>query len=258
MRDEPETQHLFGPDWVRFNRFISDFQKRLPQIFTAVQAFAENFERTVGPLVRYHAKIQRIEKAGWLPHYTLPMDLISDDEGNVSAVIEHHYRTNWTDIQQQFLKSIDTLNLDNEAKAAFSEALCAHEHGLYRATCRVLFPEIERLARIELLGGSAENIASLKELQDAAGELGLSEMVVPGLAGFALYRRLAEHMYLPVRTAEEIEKFDRDSVPNRHASIHGRVVYKTFQHSINMLVMADFLLNAIATIKKNRQHKGDT
>ena len=42
--------------------------------------------------------------------------------------------------------------------------------------------------------------------------------------------------------------FERDLVPNRHASQHGFVTYSSAQNSINMLAMADFMFHVIMRV----------
>ena len=39
-------------------------------------------------------------------------------------------------------------------------------------------------------------------------------------------------------------------VPNRHASIHGLVSYSTFKHSMNMIIMADYIFQILTSATK--------
>jgi hypothetical protein len=65
--------------------------------------------------------------------------------------------------------------------------------------------------------------------------------------------KLVEHLYVNVYTEEELQKVARDAVPNRHAALHGLVPYKTFQNSMNVLIMGDFMFQVISSAKNNRQ-----
>ena len=64
-------------------------------------------------------------------------------------------------------------DVDEEAKATVREALAAHEACFYRSVCRVLMPEIERVARTELHDGRLESITSQRRLRELAGKLPL-------------------------------------------------------------------------------------
>jgi len=86
-------------------------------------------------------------------------------------------------------------------------------------------------------------------LSEAVGELGPSEFAMPGVSGIRLYTKLADHLYKQVRTPDEVAAARLDPVPNRHAVLHGRVSYATLKSSLNMLIMADFIFDAISKIK---------
>jgi hypothetical protein len=225
--------------------------------FTAAKTAAEYYQANLEPLFRYHAKLARISEAGWLPHPSSPASMIPDEnEIDIDDLMERHYRENWLDVKSKFLDGVARCDIDQEAKDTFVEALCAHEQGLFRSTCRTLFPEIERVVRTELLDGSLNSIASMKDLQRVAGQIGLSELRSHRLSGMALYSRLVDHIYVPAHTAEEVAKLSRDRVPNRHAAMHGLVTYKSMQNSINMLIMADFMFHVVSATKANR-HRSD-
>jgi hypothetical protein len=42
-----------------------------------------------------------------------------------------------------------------------------------------------------------------------------------------------------------------DPVPNRHAALHGLLPYAAQKHSMNMLIVADFLFQVICTVKRS-------
>ena len=41
-----------------------------------------------------------------------------------------------------------------------------------------------------------------------------------------------------------------DPVPNRHAALHGRVSYASEKSSLNMLIMTDFIFDAISKVAR--------
>ena len=191
-----------------------------------------------------------LEQSGWLPHYTTPFSLIENiiDAQGLGNLLEKYYIDNWAQVKSEFRKHIAKLNVDEEAKATFYEALEAHEHGLYRTTARTLFPEIERIARgKQRYSGNIPNIASLIEIRKAAGNLGLSELGPPeGGPVLAHFARMSHHIYEHVRTSEAVVSLDSNPVPNRHAAVHGLISYKTMQSSLNSLIITEFMYRIIS------------
>jgi len=192
------------------------------------------------------------DKAGWLPHYSTPFHLISDevDAKALSELLNDYYKNNWPQVRKEFEARLVDLEVDQDAKATFSEALDAHGYGLYRTTARLLFPEIERVARIELFEGKPDRIASLKEVREAVGKLGLSELAPKGGGPvFAQFATMAHHLYETAHTAERVAELASDPVPNRHVSVHGLVTYRTMQSSLNALIMTEFMFRVIPAVK---------
>ena len=100
-------------------------------------------------------------KAGWLPHYTTPFDGIAEcgkDDKAVQSQLLDYYENNWQNVRSEIEMHLSGYKIDSEAKATLREALDAHEAGLYRCVCRVLFPEIERVFRTELFNGKIGHI----------------------------------------------------------------------------------------------------
>ena len=145
---------------------------------------------------------------------------------------------------------LTTCALDDEAKATFREALAAHEAGFYRSVCRLLFPEIERVARRELHKDCVEaRITSQTRLRDLAGSLPISVVGAAGVCGMNLYRRLSSHLYVAVLDDDARRRFAEDPVPNRHAVVHGLVEYSSMQNSLNAIFMTEFLFATIIWLR---------
>ena len=207
---------------------------------------------------------KRIEASGWLPHYTTPFATILDDmtAEEISAIIERHYRENWHEVEGAFLERLEASEIDDEAKATFKEALAGHRHGHYRSVPRTLFPEIERVACVELYAGLRKyrkedagsgkslelGITSLPDFAETVGELPVGHVLTTDY-GYALYIKLEKHLYKTVKHPNEIAAAVADAVPNRHASLHGIVTYSTMQNSLNALIMTDFIFHLIGKIK---------
>lgn len=249
------------PSWAEtFRHAALDMTKAVAPIL--------EFQKSIAPLAgmfsamaRTSAECQAIENAGWLPHYTTPFDALADTEPEeFDGVISSHYRDQWVEVRAAFMARLDASPLDAEAKAAFVDALAAHEAGMYRATSRILFPEIERVARKEFHGLS-KGQTSQRALRKAAEELGLSDVEPGGMYAFRLFEKLFDHLYARTETPDELAEVALDPVPNRHAALHGFLPYDTAKNSINMLVMADFLFQVICALKAQRHedcNSGDT
>jgi hypothetical protein len=149
----------------------SEIQLALNGISDRLSRWVDANHERLEELARMAHRHLLFDSAGWLPHYTTPFYLVKDDTNatELSALLDDYYRQNWTHIRQEFNARLSGLAVDEEAKATFSEALDGHGHGLFRATPRLLFPEIERIARVELLGGKLSGMTSLVEVREAAG-----------------------------------------------------------------------------------------
>lgn len=191
-----------------------------------------------------------ILQAGWLPHRALPPELVLDARNILEAdeLLGGFFHSHWPEIENVLRQSNRAAAIDDEAKEAFEECLQAHRLGLYRVSPALLFPHIERVAREALLPNALGGNPAAR-LSNAVGELGPSEFTMPGVSGVRLYAKLADHLYKQVRTLDEVATARTDAVPNRHAVLHGRVSYTSEKSSLNMLIMADFIFDAISKIK---------
>ncbi|KQY26202.1 hypothetical protein ASD31_19555 [Rhizobium sp. Root482] len=186
-----------------------------------------------------------MDKLAWKrksPHQTTPLSLLKPDmtPEEVHDVLSRFYTTEVDLVEQHFTDSVDRYNLDEQVWTTFHEALKCHRAGFYRATVRLLFPEIERGASVQLYGGKRKRIASLPEFADKVGRLPLGTF--PHVqTPLNLFKTLEGHMYMSVWDDAPLLQAAADSVPNLHAAIHGFVEYKTMPHSMNALIMADFI-----------------
>jgi len=213
-----------------------------------------------GQITRTTTEVKRIEASGWLPHYTTPYDTIADfgsDAEALSAHLEDYYRTEWPKVRETFIEKQKSYAISAEAKETFVQVLDAHGHGLYRLTARALFPELERVAREELHGGTLKPITSQKELKLLAEKLSLHDTEPGGLYGWALFTKFFDHLYEYTTTPETLAVATADPVPNRHAALHGLLSYETPRHSMNALIMADFILQVICAVKRYQAEEAE-
>lgn len=188
---------------------------------------------------RFHA----LDRSGWLPHHTTPFNLLDPAEQDPAVarrIVEAHYEDEWSAVEAAFRARLQTHAFDEETLSTFDEALVAHRLELFRATPRTLFPDIERKAREILEGHGVTSQASLRELRQSVDALGVANLTRTGVVSFKLYRMFADHLYSQVKTPERLAEVAADPVPNRHAALHGLVVYSTRQASMNALIMAEY------------------
>ncbi len=250
-------QPWFEPEWMRHMREIGSLIGNMQKAMAVTwQPLAPMF----AALAKHQAFCSRIEQAGWLPHYTTPLAEIQDvtDVEKLNEILNEHYENAWPSVRQMFEERLVSYEIDEEAKTAFSEALDAHEAGLFRTAVRAVFPEIERIVREELYGGEGDRIASVPKLIQAAGEMPAGSTDEPGgLFGLTLFGKLYEHLYANTLTEEDLRRCVADPVPNRHAALHGRVSYRTRQNSINALIMTDYIFQVVCAVKNNNGSRDD-
>ena len=187
-------------------------------------------------LAEWNRTVDALNEVGWLPYHSAPfhyVDECGDDLDLLDTRFSEYYRTQWSEIRDDMESRLEGYDIDDEAKAAFREALAAHEAGLHRCVCRVLFPEIERLV------GAGIRSKPLLEKLTATGDL--ADYAFRERFGYVLFGRLVKHVYESGRR----EEFERDPVPNRHAAMHGLVSYSTHKHSMNMLILTDYIFQIL-------------
>lgn len=246
----------------------TSFFESLEKIAQGIALFQANMAKIAKPLLIGFAdafkdagKADAVQAAGWIPHPTIPIADIEADmtPAEIDAILSEHYSANWSTVRETMSKSVAATAIDAEAKATFEEALAAHEAGLYRSVVRVLFPEIERVARETVYGGSRKelmgkgagrkNNAGLRDLREAVMSKLPAGVAVGTPFALTLVQKMYEHLYTYVpEDAVGLAVFERDPVPNRHASQHGFVTYSSSQNSINMLAMADFMFHVIMRV----------
>ena len=218
--------------------------------FNRIAATAsEAMERLQPSLKKFHERKQTqdaLNKVGWLPHYSVPHRLVEgcgDDRALLDSRIADHYRTRWTKIRDHMELDLATYHIDDEARATFREALIAHESGLYRCICRLLFPEIERI-----IGAGHRSGPMIEKLLSSGAP---TERDFRDLFDWVMLERIRKHAYEQVWTEDQRERFERDPVPNRHAAMHGRVAYSTHKHSVNMLILTDYVFRILPPLEES-------
>ncbi len=137
-------------------------------------------------------------KRGWVPNHTTPFDLVAecgDDDSRLQTSLLAYYTDNWPEVRARLELRMSSLDVDDEAKATFREALDAHEGGLYRCASRLLFPEFERVFRGALFDGRAGRIRYhefVTKLSGDAANLELADFLTTGIQDMVLFKYLTE------------------------------------------------------------------
>ena len=207
---------------------------------------SEFFSPYVLAFVKYHKIVESFDATGWLPYHFAPFHYVEECDEDIPLLgrrLSDYYRTQWDKIHLDIESRLESYHIDEEARKTFREALSAHKVEHYRCVCRVLFPEIERMIRFNLFD-DAGRIGSRSMVEKLTNERPLEEFSPREAFGFVLFGRLARHLYEEVKD-EERGKFEKDSVPNRHAAMHGFVPYSTHKNSVNMIIMADYIFQIL-------------
>ncbi len=228
----------------------------LKPVFQAIDKVAQSVApvaEAITPLIvgfaRYSKFMDDVRPTGWLPVHTLSIEFVeqwSNDTSLLEAKIGEFYRNNWESIRQEFEDNLDSYQIADETRSTFLEALAVHESGHYRCVCCVLFPAIERELRFAANEISTGSMASNKKVKGFANRGSLEEMLPGEAHSWILFGRLVGHLYDDVNVGN-IAQYEIDDVPNRHAALHGTIAYSRFKHSVNMLVMADYVFKVVSS-----------
>ena len=63
-------------------------------------------------------------------------------------------------------------------------------------------------------------------------------------------RRWENHLYEQVKNEADRTELAANSIPNRHAAIHGLVPYSTEKSSLNSIFLTDFVFHIITEMKR--------
>lgn len=228
------------------------FVQELARISQAIAPYVQAIAPYIESFARYNKFVDSVGSTGWLPYHTVSIDYV-EECGNDMPLLEHRlstfYKTNWDNIRQDIESRLAGYHISEEAKSTFREALSAHEMGHYRCVCRVLFPEIDRAFRVHFFDDKAERISSATMLDRLNRNTSLENCMPREAYGWILFERLIHHLFEQVDN-ENRTKFERDFVPNRHAALHGLVAYSTHKHSMNMIIMADYIFQILTSTTK--------
>ena len=254
-------------------RIITALRNTVQQFVDIVTPYLEPVARGLIAIAEWHRIREVLNAAGWLPHYTTPLDLIVDCVGDLDTVrniLEEYYAQNWSTVRTAIESQMTEYNVDEEAKATFREALDAHGCGLHRSVCRLLFPEIERVLRTEVFGRRTGRPLYKQMVKKLVSDKTLDDFLPGGWFDFDYLGHLTEGLKLqsddefddrifglfrPV-AEEDLQRLEQDPVPNRHAAMHGYVSYSSPQNSLNAIFVADYMFRLISSFRNDQTASG--
>lgn len=247
-------------------KVIQEASVRLPKIdLSHLQFGATSWFDEIGKRFKNNAKAQKLLDAGWVPYAGMPIDQFdsNDPEEDASNFASSLLDGHWDEVRQALLLTVEQSGADDEAIATYVEGLSAFETGHYRSVVRLLFPEIERVARETIYGGSRKDWSFADNAEKRGLNTGLSGLrdaltkhLPAGLAthadfGFALTEKMDAHLYRYVGSDDDSLTVCRaDPVPNRHASQHGYVIYASRQNAFNALSMSAFMFDVVMRVSR--------
>lgn len=255
---KPHIEEL-KPHIEKLSEYLRENEEELAPPFKALKAAMPDLARMLGsylaPMAKQAELVGILGETGWLPFGHAPyhcMEQHGDDAERVDACMSLYYREHWREIRTSLEENLKAYHVDDEARAAFGEALSAHEVGLYRCVCRLLFPEIERMLRSRIPDHISPDRTGSKQLIEILIGTEFSEKISEGrFFGFLFLGRLCRHLYERV-DRNNIADVRKDSLPNRHAAVHGLVAYPEHKHSMNMLVMTDYVFQMLPPAESAR------
>jgi hypothetical protein len=154
---------------------FNDAAKNIRSSFQFLVPSAEQLE-IFKQLSELELQKRALERIGLLPHRSMPVSLLTEQDDDVlRSSLQQHYTENWERIGDGIRERVNSFDIDDEAKAVMAEALEAHRNGHYRSVCRLLLPEIERVARVEFEGNRAGPVNMKKVMVEPALDLPLSK-----------------------------------------------------------------------------------
>ena len=250
-------------------RFLTTLSRVVEEFGKVVTPYIEPVVRTMHAMAERQRISDLMIEAGWLYHQTTPCSLFADPEVGAQEVcdkLNKYYENNWISLRVVIESQFNDYDVDDEAKATVREAIDAHGYGLYRSVCRLLFPEIERVLRTEILGQTTGWVSYKTFIESKS----LDELLPGGWYDFDYLSHLmmslegssesvrADRIFGLFRHVNEndLPRLERDPVPNRHAAMHGYVTYSSPQNSLNAIFVADYFFRLVSSLKNTATDRG--
>ena len=241
------VEEVLSPVVTQISAALRQIECSLGPVLKRLKEWSDAAAPVLKKFLKWSRTVDVLNEIGWLPYHSAPFHYVEecgDDLALLDSRFSNFYRTQWNEVRDDMKSRLADYHIDDEARETFREALSAHEAEYYRCVCRVLFPEIERMI-------GAGRVGSKQMLKGLTKTGELSEFAFKERFDYVLFSRLVNHTYEQVNE-DERERFDRDPVPNRHAAMHSLVPYSTHKHSMNMLILTDYVFRILPPIKNSQ------
>ncbi len=255
----------------RFNEIVSEMSWSMEAVFRPIfQSLESSISHLASVFKKYQTFIKSVKETGWLPYYSIPIHCVEECDGNIDLLenrLSNYYTTHWDEIRRDIESRLRSYHVSEETKETFREALSVHEGKNYRCVSAPLFSAIDREFYFltdqnpsKILYESApfdtlQNLTSHEIIKELTGHWPQVDSGSIQAYFWVLLDRLVNHVYKTVN-GENRKEYEQDFTPNRHAAVHGLVSYSTHKHSMNMIIMADFIFQ-ILPLKKLFHEKND-
>ena len=260
------TSIAHSPD---VSQYLDALTKRLQHVLGVASPFIIH---VISEFEKWRYSSETLFEAGWLPHYSTPfkhLTICGKDIELVHNQLLDYYKGNWRSVRITIESHLSDYSIDLEAKATFREALDAHEAGFYRCVCRVLFPEVERVIREELLNCKFGRFGYQEYVRELINRSkSIDAFVHNGLYELSIFEHVMQTLLMKEREQDKPESNDlvfgvfrnvdnekhleilkKHPIPNRHAAIHGLVEYSTMQSSLNSIFIAEYVFRSVSSMK---------
>lgn len=227
--------------WADTSETILELAARYKPVLERIRLVGAFYER-------YLPASSVLKNAGILPHALTPwMQFNSESPDEFPSVVLGYFEHNWGYLEDELKSGVISYNVSDQAKAAFVEALRCHDQGCYRASVLAVLTAIERESRVRFGIGTRGRATSLEELR-ALTETAPFGIFFRPIAPLYLAEVLNTHVYEHVNTDQDVEKFARNPIPNRHAAIHMHVEYNSSLSSLNAIIFADYVFSVLSRL----------
>lgn len=236
-----DLRPTLGTACAHLGRELSELHRTVTPFVERVSEALHRTNQAVAPILAAIAQFSRIVDAvratGWVPHRSLSLEEVASmahDIPRLAQHIESHYLDRWTEIRRDITTRLRGYIGDDETIATFEEAFDAHDRGHYRCVCRVLFPEIERTIRLTFGVVDIGESLSRGKIEEVVNMTTLEEAVAGDPLAYSRFGLVAGHVYERVGP-KDLGRVKSEWTPNRHAALHGLLIYSTKKHSINTI-----------------------
>ena len=256
----------------RFSEIVSEMSWSMEAvfrpIFQSLESSISHLATVFAPVFKkYQTFIKSVKETGWLPYYSVPFHYVEECDGNIDLLenrLSNYYTTHWDEIHRDIESRLRSYHVSEETKETFREALSVHEGKNYRCVSAPLFSAIDREFYFltdqnpsKILYESApfdtlQNLTPHEIIKELTGHWPQGDSGPIQAYFWVLLDRLVNHVYKTVND-ENRKEYEQDFTPNRHAVVHGRVSYSKHKHSMNMIIMADFIFQILPQEEKGKQ-----